>query len=110
MSNDITTLFAIIDNDSTPQVFPVDIESSKTVGHLKDTILAKNPHTFHGIDARRLKLWHISVAIPENEGYDHVVRACHCDNKKLLTPANKLNSVFGTNPDGSLIHVLVQRV
>ena len=43
------------------EAFPVDINRSLTVGHLKDAIKAKKPNDFAGIDANKLKLWKVEI-------------------------------------------------
>ena len=40
--------------------FPVDIDDSRTVGHLKEEILAKKSNMFANIEADQLKLWKVS--------------------------------------------------
>jgi hypothetical protein len=45
------------------RIFPVEVPSSKTVGHLKEAIKDKKKHTFSGIDADLLDLWKVSNRI-----------------------------------------------
>jgi hypothetical protein len=53
------TLFCWILNVS-DSPFPVDMEDSKTVGHLKNMIVKKKPVTFANVEADQLKLWKVS--------------------------------------------------
>ena len=56
------TLFCILQGASeASEAFPVDINRSLTVGHLKDAIKAKKPNEFAGIDANKLKLWKVEI-------------------------------------------------
>ena len=48
----------ILDMSYSP--FPVDIDDSRTVGHLKEEILAKKSATFANIEADQLTLWKVS--------------------------------------------------
>ncbi|KAF9343617.1 hypothetical protein BGX34_006552, partial [Mortierella sp. NVP85] len=54
MTDNILTLFCLA-NETTP--FPVEIESTKTVGHLKELIKAKKAKAFQEVDADQLTLW-----------------------------------------------------
>jgi hypothetical protein len=53
------TLFCWI-LDISDRSFPVDIGDDRTVGHLKDAIVKKNPVSFEGVDAYKLDLWKVS--------------------------------------------------
>jgi len=48
----------ILDVSHSP--FPVDIDDSRTVGHLKEEILTKKSATFANIEADQLILWKVS--------------------------------------------------
>ncbi|KAF9144603.1 hypothetical protein BGX20_007018, partial [Mortierella sp. AD010] len=50
----ILHLFCVLEEESNE--FPVEIESTKTVGHLKKLIKTDNPETFNAIDAKDLIL------------------------------------------------------
>jgi hypothetical protein len=39
--------------------FPVDIEDSRTVGHLKEAIVKKKPAAFANVDPDQLTLWQV---------------------------------------------------
>jgi len=55
--------------DVSSSAFPVDIEHSMTVGHLKDAILGKKSATFANVDADQLKLWKVSGFSPLLQNY-----------------------------------------
>ncbi|KAF9359030.1 hypothetical protein BGX34_008572 [Mortierella sp. NVP85] len=58
------TLFCLL--EGTDSFFPVDIERTKTVGHLKDAIKDKkspSPPKFKDIAADELTLWRVSIPV-----------------------------------------------
>ncbi|KAG0269438.1 hypothetical protein DFQ27_003563 [Actinomortierella ambigua] len=57
----LLTLFCLVDGETNS--FPVDIEPSKTVAHLKEFIKAKIPDTLNGVDAKDLTLWRVSIPV-----------------------------------------------
>ncbi|KAK3827159.1 MAG: hypothetical protein JOS17DRAFT_818104 [Linnemannia elongata] len=73
------TVFCLIDGESTARAFFVEIDRTKTVAHLKKRMMTENPETFDGIDAKKLTLYRVSVAITD-------------DNNLIAT--NKLSNVF----------------
>lgn len=52
ISSSVQTLDAIFDGETTTQAFPVDIESTKTLGRLQDFIKRENPNYLRDVDAR----------------------------------------------------------
>lgn len=57
------TIFCWILGVSTSE-FPVDIEDSLSVGHLKDEIVKRNSNAFLGVDAAQLMLWKVRNLLP----------------------------------------------
>ncbi|KAF9344229.1 hypothetical protein BGX34_005868 [Mortierella sp. NVP85] len=55
------TVFCITEGAETS--FPVDIEPTKTVGHLKDAIKTKKATVFKDVDADQLTLWRVSIPV-----------------------------------------------
>ena len=53
-----------IDGLDNANAFPVDILSSKTIGHLKDAIKQKNGNALNHIDAAQLEIWKVSDPAP----------------------------------------------
>ncbi|KAG9062301.1 hypothetical protein KI688_005215 [Linnemannia hyalina] len=49
MSNNPLILFCLVDGEATTNAFPVEIESTKTIGDLKEVILAKKTNRFHDL-------------------------------------------------------------
>jgi hypothetical protein len=62
------TLFCWI-LDVSVTAFPVDIEHSITVGHLKDAILKKKSPMFANVDTDQLTLWKVSGFSPLLQNY-----------------------------------------
>ncbi|KAG0220939.1 hypothetical protein BGW41_007394, partial [Actinomortierella wolfii] len=56
MTDQLLTLFCVVNEEATSNAFSVDIESNKTIAHLKELIKAKIPDTSNGVDAKDLSL------------------------------------------------------
>ncbi|KAF9147684.1 hypothetical protein BG015_010639 [Linnemannia schmuckeri] len=108
MSNSLITLFVIIDHESIADAFPIDVDPSMTVGHLKQLIKRENPRSVNGFDARKLRLWHINIPYAHDRGYEDTIRLREVYGRCLLAPYLTLEDLFGTKPDGRNIHVLVE--
>ena len=59
LASNMLTLICWVYGDKNP--FPVEISLEKTIGHLKDAIVARKPNRFHGIDADELVLWKAEI-------------------------------------------------
>ncbi|KAG0051593.1 hypothetical protein BGZ89_003482 [Linnemannia elongata] len=108
MSSSLITLFVIIDHETIADAFPIDIDASKTIGHLKQLIKNHNPRSVGALDARKLRLWHINIPYAHERGYEDTIRLQEVCGRCLLAPYLKLGDFFGTKPDGQKIHVLVE--
>ena len=106
------TLYCIIAD--TWSIFPIDIEKTKTVGHLKKTIRDNAPVELGGYDPHTLILHQINITAEESENenrLEEVREACQClSQQKSLKPLVKLSTVFAMEPpsDGH-IHILVTK-
>jgi hypothetical protein len=56
-----TNLFCLVDGQTTSNAFPVEIESTKTIGHLKELIKTKKDPEFDNIAADKLIIWKVSI-------------------------------------------------
>lgn len=66
MTNNVLTLFCLVDGESTP--FPVKIESTETIGGLKDAVKTALSPQFDDVTAKDVTLWSVSIPIaPLNE-------------------------------------------
>jgi hypothetical protein len=109
MTNNLLTLFCLVDGDKAP--FPVKIESSESIGDLKDAIKAKIPDTFNGVDAKDLTLWSVSIPVSDDDDDDvpiYIDTILETDKKKLKA-TTRLFKFFGTELPEDTIHVIVQR-
>jgi hypothetical protein len=85
-------------------LFPVDLERSETVSHLKDAILLEKPNALKGVDARRLVLY--KVALPYADDLKESVSQAL--KEELKNPLMKLSKIFLTNPPEEEISILVE--
>ncbi|KAH7056123.1 hypothetical protein BKA57DRAFT_196881 [Linnemannia elongata] len=105
--NDIhLTLFCLVDGEATSNAFCVKIESSKTIGDLKEFIKTKT-NDFQDVDADKLTLWRVSIH--DDDDNDLPVLLDSVPVKKKLRATNKLSMVFDADLPEDTIHVIVQR-
>ena len=99
------TLFCLVVNENTP--FPVEIQSDKTVGVLKEAIKNKKQPEFDGFAADRLTLYLVNLLDDDNL----------TENAKQLLTSKALTALRATKQLGDLlpggpaketVHVLVQ--
>ncbi|KAF9276057.1 hypothetical protein BGZ68_010295 [Mortierella alpina] len=107
MTDNCLTLFCLVDGEATSNAFPVEIESIKTVGHLKDLIKAKKANNFHDVDADDLTLWQVSI--PDDDDDDLPVVLNSVPEKKKLKATTKLLKVYDIELPDDTIHIIVQR-
>ncbi|KAF9900515.1 hypothetical protein EC991_007219 [Linnemannia zychae] len=109
MANNLLTLFCLVDGESTP--FPVKIESTETIGSLKDEIKLKNAPEFDDIAADKLTLWRVSIPVPEDDDNQPPILLNNIvtKDKKKLGPATRLSKVFPAELPEETIHFIVQR-
>ncbi|KAG0253847.1 hypothetical protein BGZ95_006191, partial [Linnemannia exigua] len=110
MADDPLTLFCLVDGESLSSAFPVEIESSKTIGHLKKLIKTETPDKFIGVNVRDLALWRVSIPISnvDNNNLGALLdKVPDKDKMNLTSPAMRLSEIF---PEGLLdrtVHVIV---
>jgi hypothetical protein len=61
IANNSLNLFCLVYGETASQAFPVQIESTKTIGDLKKLIMGKKSSRFSNIDANELILWKASI-------------------------------------------------
>ncbi|KAF8926889.1 hypothetical protein BGZ58_010828, partial [Dissophora ornata] len=62
MTDSLLTLFCLVDGESTP--FPVEIDSTKTIGGLKNLIVnGDQAPAFRDVAAKDLILWRVSIPV-----------------------------------------------
>ncbi|KAG9061870.1 hypothetical protein KI688_007021 [Linnemannia hyalina] len=107
MSNNLLKLFCLVDGEATTNAFPVEIESTKTIGDLKNFIKDKNAVEFTDVDANSLTLWRVSI--PDADDDETPVLLDGLTRKKKLRVTNELSMVFDAAYPEDTIHVIVQR-
>ncbi|KAF9084813.1 hypothetical protein BGX29_002321, partial [Mortierella sp. GBA35] len=91
MTDNLLTLFCLVDGDSVP--FSVDIDASKTVDHLKKLIKAEKSNNFSDVDADQLTLWHVSIPlVPKKDRKD--ISLGDVSSKEELDETDDLSEVF----------------
>jgi hypothetical protein len=108
------TIWCIIEGEK--DVFPIEIDSNKTVGILKQRIQENQFET--GFRANRLKLYHVAIPTedPHNENVkiDYAAKVQEEMDKQpppteLNIPTRKLNRVFnGIPPPDNTLHIIVR--
>ncbi|KAK5809561.1 hypothetical protein F5H01DRAFT_415530 [Linnemannia elongata] len=110
MTNNLLTLFCLVDGEATTNAFPVEIESSKTIGDLKEHFKTKKSPEFDDIAADKLTIWRVSI--PDKDDDDETpikVDNVSESEKKKLRATNKLSMVFDAAFPEDTIRVVVQR-
>ncbi|KAK5796962.1 hypothetical protein F5H01DRAFT_326786 [Linnemannia elongata] len=107
MNDNHLTLFCLVDGEATSNAFPVEIESTKTIGDLKGLIKTKKTNDFQDVDADKLTLWRVSIH--DDDDNDLPVLLDSVPVKKKLRATNKLSMVFDADLPEDTIHVIVQR-
>ncbi|KAG0249364.1 hypothetical protein BGZ95_007572, partial [Linnemannia exigua] len=121
MTDNHLTLFCLVDGETTSNAFPVEIESSKTIGDLKKLIKTETPDTFSGVDAKDLTLWRVSISVADDNHDDNddddddedlpilLDNVLKNDKKRLKAVTQMVTDVFGYRPVENTIHIIVQR-
>ena len=98
------TLFCLVANENTP--FPVEIQSDKTVGVLKEAIKIKKPNDFANIDADRLTLYLINL--PDNDNLAENVKQELTKPLTALRATKQLGDLLPGSPAKETVHILIQ--
>ncbi|KAG0250392.1 hypothetical protein DFQ27_009421 [Actinomortierella ambigua] len=109
MNDNRITLFCLVDGEDTSNAFPVDIEATKTIGHLKELIKVKKAIAFSDIAADRLILSRVSIPIIDDDENSILLDHINQDEKKKLGPATRLSRVFPEELPEETVHIIVQR-
>jgi hypothetical protein len=89
-------------------IFPVNIESTETVGALRETKEKIKPQFDHvpTCPRRPLELW--SVSIPVDNHFERKVNDMEFDDVKLLLPVKRLSGVFSDQLEDEYLHVVIR--
>ncbi|KAG0274862.1 hypothetical protein BGZ96_004062, partial [Linnemannia gamsii] len=106
MADQRLNFLCLVDGESTS--FPVGIESTKTIGDLKDEIKTKKTPRFDDVAAHELTLWRVSIPLlPKKDRKDISLR--DVAKKDELDETDDLSDVFPDKPPKMTIHIIVQR-
>jgi len=86
-------------------LFPVTIESSETVGDLKESIVIENPNDLKGVDADRLFLY--QVELPDDDTLEQSA-AQAVNARRPLRPSHLLSGLFPANPPVETVNIVVK--
>ncbi|RHZ62764.1 hypothetical protein Glove_335g61 [Diversispora epigaea] len=100
----IITLLCFIKENTPESAFPVDIDKNKLVGHLKEAIKEKNSNDFTGIDARKLKLWKVSIPDDRNDFLNNLI----LQDQDELPATRIIGDYWIEEPLNKHIHVIVK--
>jgi hypothetical protein len=113
---EIYTIFCLIEGQENP--FSIEITSNKTVDQLKEAIKTKKFKTLTNVEADTLKLYYVSILIPDPQDEDVPIDYAakvqeevdkHPPPTELKIPMRKLNRVFnGIPPPDNTLHILVR--
>ncbi|KAF9944278.1 hypothetical protein BGZ65_012309, partial [Modicella reniformis] len=108
MTNNLLTLFCLVDGEATSNAFSVKIALSDTVDDLKEAIKTKKSPRFDDVAADELILWRVShPVIAANKHQSVLLRAI--DSQTELDPTDDISDVFAGKPPKKIIHIIVQR-
>ena len=106
-TTELVSLVCLIDGESTENAFVVDIESNKTVSHLREKIWEKNSQIFKNIDAAELILWAVSIPIGDDSPQPNLEELNSGDKKKPF-PGEEMQEAFPEPLPKKYIHVIVK--
>jgi Crinkler effector protein N-terminal domain len=106
MSTTYTIICAILGETTS---FPIEIESSKIVGILKDMIKEKKPNRFAGVDADELALYDVNISGSKEARIEELkTMADNFGQREELDALRELTQIYSTAPPKHTIHIIVQ--
>ncbi|KAG0354094.1 hypothetical protein BG005_006763 [Podila minutissima] len=99
------TLFCVVEGETPSNAFPVEIESTKTTGHLKNLIKAKKTKNFHDVAADKLTIWKVSISDEE----ERTVLLDNFPDRTKLKATRDLSEAFTEEPPKKTVHIIVER-
>ncbi|KAG0333971.1 hypothetical protein BG000_008756, partial [Podila horticola] len=109
MTNNILTLFCLVDGEATSNAFSVEIDPRKTVDGLKKLIKTEKAPRFDDVAADELILWRATIPITDDDDEIAILVKNIASNKKKLGPATRLAKVFPEELQEETVHIVVQR-
>jgi hypothetical protein len=102
--DEIYTILCVVSDEVA--LFPIEIESSKPVGILKDKIKTAVADKFASIGARHFNLYHVEISV-----HDDITKAVELklsQDPAKLQPWEKLANVFKDGLKEKTVHIIVQ--
>ncbi|KAF9114492.1 hypothetical protein BGX27_010642, partial [Mortierella sp. AM989] len=99
------TLYCLVDGQSIPNTFDIEIESTKTVANLRKDIHSAKPVMFSHVDANDLTLWRVSLT--DDDDVESAIALHALDEKEKLLPRTQLSELF-PSPPGNNTYIIVQ--
>ncbi|KAG0370133.1 hypothetical protein BGX24_002121 [Mortierella sp. AD032] len=111
MADNILTLLCLVDGETTTNAFPVEIQSTKSIGILKDLIMAKKTSHWDDILAHELILWHVSIPVASASKKHKPIDLDDIISPTELDSADTISDVFPPpdKPPTETIHIIVQQ-
>ncbi|KAI8594854.1 hypothetical protein EDD21DRAFT_65187, partial [Dissophora ornata] len=106
MTDNHLNFFCLVNGESTS--FPVEIDSTKTIGDLKDAIKAKKAPRLDDVAADELILWRVSIPLVPKKDRKNISLS-DVLSKEELDETDDLSHVFKVMPPKKTIHIIVQR-
>ena len=100
--SDTMLLFCWVFGDT--RAFPVEISPGKTVGELKEAIVAKKPHRFRDIDADSLALWKKIILESDRE----TLQPSDLEAEDELHTTWRIGEYFEEPPPKKRIHIIIK--
>ena len=86
-------------------IFSVELERSKTVGDLKDSIKEKGGSDLDNIPARKLALYQVSI--PDADGFEERVKTINLEGMKDMSSTEVLSQAFPSVASRH-VHVIIR--
>jgi hypothetical protein len=100
------SIYCLLEGLGSP--FPVDIDKTRTVGHLKQEIKKEKAVALAGVDADNLNLYHVTIPSTNQQVYTEEANKIFKDlsNHTPLNPSDTLSAIEGGFPERTL-HILI---
>jgi hypothetical protein len=102
----IVELNCLVLGDDPCHIFPIKINTTESVGTLKEAIKDKKRHAFQHVDADTLVLWKVSVPNVQTPT-GNPANFDLPDERSLLSATDRLSKVFSGGPKEGHIHIVV---
>ncbi|KAF9277785.1 hypothetical protein BGZ74_003258 [Mortierella antarctica] len=103
MTNNIITLFCLVEGETTSNAFSVKISSDNTVHDLKKLIKTEKIPEFDDVAPDKLTLWRVVIPSTDSIPLELIPE------KKRLLPTDDISDVFADQPPKKTINIIVER-